>query len=49
MEGVRLARAVRGGVGERLDDLQLLDDRAGPPVRADHRQRVLVPGTMLMC
>jgi hypothetical protein len=26
----------------RLDDLQLLDDRAGPAVRDDQRQRVLV-------
>ena len=42
MEGVRRAPAVRGGVGQRLDDLQLLDDRAGPPVRDDQRQRVLV-------
>ena len=37
-------RAVRGGIGERLDDLQLLDDRARPPVRDDQRQRVLVLG-----
>ena len=44
MERVRRARAVRGGIGERLDDLQLLDDRAGPPVRDDQRQRVLVLG-----
>jgi len=35
---------MRGGIGERLDDLQLLDDRAGPSVRDDQRQRVLVPG-----
>jgi hypothetical protein len=35
---------MRCGVGERLDDLQLLDDRAGPPVRDDQRQRVGVPG-----
>ena len=34
--------AVRRGIGERLDDLQLLDDRAGPAVRDDQRQRVLV-------
>ena len=44
MERVRRAPAVRGGIGERLDDLQLLDDRAGPPVRDDQRQRVLVLG-----
>ena len=31
-----------GGIGERLDDLQLLDDRAGPAVRDDQRQRVLL-------
>ena len=44
MERVRCARAVRRGIRERLDDLQLLDDRAGPPVRDDQRQRVLVLG-----
>ena len=44
MERVRCARAVRRGVRERLDDLQLLDDRARPPVRDDQRQRVLVLG-----
>ena len=43
MEGVRLAAAVRRRIGERLDDLQLLDDRAGPAVRDDQRERVLVP------
>ena len=36
--------AVRGRVGQRLDDLQLLDDRARPAVRDDQRQRVLVLG-----
>jgi hypothetical protein len=45
MERVRRARAVGRGIGERLDDLQLLDDRPGPPVRDDQRQRVLVLGT----
>jgi hypothetical protein len=44
MERVRFAGAVRRGLGVRLDDLQLLDDRAGPPVGDDQRQRVLVPG-----
>src|SRR5580658_11250610 len=44
MERVRGGRAVSGGIGERADDLELLDDRAGPPVRDDQRQRVLVPG-----
>ena len=32
-------------VGQRLDDLQLLDDRAGPAVRDNQRQRVLMLGT----
>jgi hypothetical protein len=44
VEGVRRATAVLRGVGERLDDLQLLEDRAGPPVRDDQRQRVLMLG-----
>jgi hypothetical protein len=30
------------GIGKWIDDLQLLDDRAGPPVRDDERQRVLM-------
>ena len=34
--------AVRGRVGERADGLEQLDDRAGPAVRHDQRQRVLV-------
>ena len=42
MERVRCARAMCRGIGEGIDDLQLLDDRAGPPVRDDERQRVLV-------
>jgi hypothetical protein len=33
---------VRRRVGERADDPQHLDDRAGPAVRDDERQRVLV-------
>jgi hypothetical protein len=41
MERVRCARAVCGGIGKRVDDLELLDDRAGPPVRDDERQRYL--------
>jgi hypothetical protein len=44
VERVRGGPAVCLRVGERLDDLQLLDDRAGPAVRDDQRQRVLVPG-----
>ena len=42
MEGVRCAPAMRGRIGQRLDDLQLLDDRAGPAMRDDHRQRILM-------
>ena len=44
MEGVRRVGAVCRGIGERLDDLELLDRRARPPVRDDERQRVLVLG-----
>ena len=44
VEGIRRARAVRGGIGERADELQLLDDRAGPAVTDDQRERVLVLG-----
>jgi hypothetical protein len=29
---------MRRGIGQRIDDLQLLDDRAGPAVRDDDRQ-----------
>src|SRR5438132_4875968 len=42
MESVRCARAVRRGMGQWIDNLQLLDDRAGPPVRDDERQRILM-------
>src|ERR1700722_4625154 len=42
MKGVRCAAAMRRGIGQRFDDLQLLDDRAGPSVRDDERQRILV-------
>ena len=42
MERVRGAAAVCGGIRERFDDLHLLDDRSGPAVRDDDRQRVLV-------
>ena len=42
VEGVRCARAVRRGIRERLDDLQLLDDRARPAVIDDERQRVVM-------
>jgi hypothetical protein len=37
MESVRRARAMRGGIGQRIDDLDLLDDRARPPVRDNQR------------
>ena len=42
VERVLGAAAVRGRVGERADGLEQLDDRAGPAVRHDQRQRVLV-------
>ncbi len=42
MERVLGASAVRGRVGERADDLEQLDDRAGPAVGHDQRHRVLV-------
>jgi hypothetical protein len=40
MERVRLAAAVGGRIGEGPDDLQLLDDRAGPAVGDDQREGV---------
>jgi hypothetical protein len=30
------------GIGQPIDDLQLLDDRAGPAMRDDHRQRIVM-------
>src|SRR3982074_3469324 len=45
MESVRCARAMGCGIGQRTDDLQLLDDRAGPSVRDDERQRIFMFGT----
>ena len=42
MEGVRCAPAVCRGIGQWIDDLQLLDDRAGPSVIDDERQRVFM-------
>ena len=42
MERIRCARAIGRGIGERIDDLQLLDDRAGPSVVDDERQRIFV-------
>ena len=40
VECVRRIPAMGCRVGQRIDDLQLLDDRAGPPVRDDDRQGV---------
>src|SRR5215218_10914654 len=42
MESVRWARAMGRRIGQWIDDLQLLDDRAGPPVQDDERQRILM-------
>jgi hypothetical protein len=42
MEGVRCARAMRCRIGQRIDNFQLLDDRAGPSVRDDERQRIFM-------
>ena len=42
VERVRRGAAKSGRIGQRLDDLQLLDDRAGPAVGDDDRQRILV-------
>jgi hypothetical protein len=42
MESVLCARAMRRRVGERTDDLEHLDDRAGPAVRDDERQRIFM-------
>ena len=37
MKRVRCARAMRCRIAQRIDDLQLLDDRAGPAMRDDER------------
>src|SRR6185369_2498659 len=42
MESVRRIRAMRSGIREGFDDLQLLDYRAGPAMRDDERQRVFM-------
>src|SRR5215218_8871668 len=42
MESVRCARAMCRRIGQGIDDLQLLDDRAGPAVRDDERQRIVM-------
>src|SRR5271167_923734 len=42
MEGIRGAAAMRRGIGQRIDDFQLFDDRARPSVRNDQRQRIFM-------
>ena len=42
MERIRCAAAMRRGIGQRIDELHLLDDRAGPSVRDDDRQRIFM-------
>ena len=42
VEGVVGVAAVGGGVSERIDDREQLDDRSGPTVGHDERQRVRV-------
>ncbi len=42
MESIRCACAMCRGIGEWIDYLHLLDDRAGPSVRDDERQRIFV-------
>ena len=42
IERVLRGAAMRGRIGQRLDDLQLLDDRARPAVGDDDRQRIFV-------
>src|SRR5918995_2077678 len=42
MERVRCARAMSRWIGQWLDDLQLLDDRAGPSVQDDEWHRIFM-------
>src|SRR6266404_7398670 len=42
MKGVRCSPAMGGWIRQRLNDLHLLDDRAGPAMRDDHRQRIFM-------
>ena len=42
VERIRCARSMSRRIGQRLDDLQLLDDRSGPTVRDDDWQRLRV-------
>src|SRR5262245_36398178 len=45
MKSIRRTRTVCRGIGQSIDDLQLLDDRTGPAVIHDNGQRVFVPRT----
>jgi hypothetical protein len=45
MERVRRTSTVRRRIGQSIDDLQLLDDRARPPVIDDQPKRVLMRRT----
>jgi hypothetical protein len=38
MEGIFRSAAVCGGIRQRIDDFEELDDRAGPAVRHDQRR-----------
>ena len=42
MKSIRCLAAMRRGIGQGIDDLQLLDDGAGPSVRDDEWQRAFV-------
>jgi hypothetical protein len=42
VKGIRCTPAMCGGIGQWLDQLQLLDDRAGPPMRDDQWQCLLM-------
>src|SRR6185437_9347881 len=42
VEGIRCATAMRRWIRERIDDLHLLDDGAGPSVRDDHRKSIRI-------
>src|SRR6266446_1273492 len=42
MKGVLCGPAMGGWICQRLDDLHLLDDRAGPAMGDDHRQRIFM-------
>src|SRR5713226_2628348 len=42
MEGIGCAAATRRGIGQRIYDLHLLDNRARPSMRDDERQRIFM-------